>query len=78
MEQDEPESVLGETEPGSSDPAPTGETPSSDEDTGEDTEQDAPTEEEPTSADGDGEPTADDPEIEQDPLQSCLPGAEEN
>src|SRR5699024_6983583 len=54
MEQDEPESVLGETEPGSSDPAPTGETPSSDEDTGEDTEQDAPTEEAPTAADGSG------------------------
>lgn len=93
MEQDEPESVLGETEDGSDDPAPTGDAPDGAEDPGdsegegegegEGAEEES-AEEEPTSADGDGsgsgsgEPTADDPDIEKDPLQSCLPGAEED
>ena len=88
MEQDEPESVLGETENGSDDPAPTGETPSGAEEggTGQDggdgedgsDGEDSPTDEEPTSASGDDEATAENPEVEKDPLQSCLPGAEEN
>ena len=89
MEQEEPESVIGETESGSDDPAATGEAPSGAEDPGagegetaeeEPTEEETSGEEEPTSADGaeTGEPTADNPEIEQDPLKSCLPGADQD
>jgi LCP family protein required for cell wall assembly len=70
MKQDPPESVKGETEPGSTEPADTGAPP----------EEDTSTEEETTSQDeegtGDDEPT-DAPEIEQDPLKSCLPGAQQ-
>ncbi|HIY23547.1 MAG TPA: LCP family protein [Candidatus Brachybacterium merdigallinarum] len=88
MQQEEPESVLGETEPGSTEPAPTGDAPSQEEgaDGAEQPETDTEGTDEATgdeetsdSADG-GTPTAEateEPEIEQDPLQSCLPGADQ-
>lgn len=88
MKQSQPESVKGETEAGSTDPAPTGEAPSEEgtDGTGEESPEESPTEEpteDPTSQEStDGaepteEPTTENPEIEQDPLQSCLPGAGE-
>ena len=76
MTKDAPESVKGETEPGSNDPAETGAPP--EEETTE--EEETTTEEETTSEEAEdteeAEPT-DAPEIEKDPLKSCLPGAEQ-
>ena len=76
MTKDAPESVKGETEPGSNDPAETGAPP--EEETTEEEETTA--EEETTSEEAEdteeAEPT-DAPEIEKDPLKSCLPGAEQ-
>jgi len=65
MEQDPPESVLGETEPGSTEPAETGAPPEDEEGTGSEKTRD------------DGESSSSKPEIEKDPLKSCLPGYEE-
>ena len=83
MAQEEPESVLGETEPGSTEPAETGAPPEEEDSSGaEETPEDAePTTEEesstPSDDTGSGEESTPAPEIEQDPLKSCLPGAEE-
>ena len=87
MEQEPPESVVGETEPGSTEPAETGAAP---EEEGEPTEEETSSPaDEPTTAQETGTPTEDDdgttggaaeesaspePSIEQDPLKSCLPG----
>ena len=84
MTKDAPESVKGETEPGSNDPAETGAPPEEDtgseEETTEEEEEETTTEEETTSEEAEdteeAEPT-DAPEIEKDPLKSCLPGAEQ-
>ncbi|WP_394215579.1 LCP family protein [Brachybacterium vulturis] len=81
MAQEPPESVLGETEPGSTAPAETG-APPEEESAGTGTSSDEqPTSAEesstPTDAVGSGEESTPAPEIEQDPLQSCLPGAEQ-
>ncbi|ATG52671.1 transcriptional regulator [Brachybacterium vulturis] len=83
MTQESPESVLGETEPGSTAPAETGAPPEEEESAGTETppEDEQPTSAEesstPTDAVGSGEESTPAPEIEQDPLQSCLPGAEQ-
>jgi LCP family protein required for cell wall assembly len=90
MKQDPPESVQGETEPGSTEPAETGAPPEEDTASSEEgtTAEETPTEEttteETTSAEEttDAEETeeatpSDAPEIEQDPLKSCLPGGGE-
>ena len=81
VKQDPPESVGGETEPGSSEPAETGappeEEPSSvEEEPAEESspEEEASASEEPT--DGAEEGTTPEPEIAEDPLKSCLPGYE--
>ena len=75
MAQEPPESVLGETEPGSSEPAETGAPPE------EDTASEEPTEEESSAPEGSGgasgEEETEEPEIAKDPLKSCLPGYEE-
>lgn len=72
VKKDEPESVVGETEPGSTDPADTGAADpgeGEEDSSGSATEEttDSTTEEKPTKA----------PEIDHDPLKSCLPGAEQ-
>ena len=83
MAQEEPESVLGETEPGSTEPADTGAPPEEEDSSGaEETPEDSgpATEDEsstPSDGAGSGEESSPAPEIEQDPLKSCLPGAEE-
>ena len=80
MKQDPPESVQGETEPGSTEPAETGAPPEEDTASEEETttEEEATTEEETSDGTGTEEETPSDaPEIEQDPLKSCLPGAEQ-
>ena len=80
MAQEPPESVLGETEPGSSEPAETGAPPE------EDTASEEPgaeetSEEESSAPEGSGgasgEEETEEPEIAKDPLKSCLPGYEE-
>ncbi|NMA76021.1 MAG: LytR family transcriptional regulator, partial [Actinomycetales bacterium] len=81
MKQDPPESVLGETEPGSSDPAETGAPPEEGSDseaapTQEETDPEQEETSEPESTGGDEEETSK-PEIAEDPLKSCLPGAAE-
>ncbi|WP_246955720.1 LCP family protein [Brachybacterium sp. Marseille-Q7125] len=83
-----PESVKGETEPGSTEPAETGAPPeedTEDSDTGKegsDTGEDGAAEEKPTkeeSSDGQGSSEKTEaPEVEQDPLKSCLPGADQS
>ncbi|MDN5821284.1 MAG: LCP family protein, partial [Brachybacterium sp.] len=81
MVQEAPESVLGETEQGSSDPAETGAAPEEGSGDGEQpTTEGTATEEEtstPTDAPGTAEETTPAPEIEKDPLKSCLPGHQE-
>ncbi|ASK66511.1 transcriptional regulator [Brachybacterium avium] len=81
MEQEAPESVLGETEPGSTDPAETGDAPEesggSGDDEQESTEGTTTEEESSTDDSGQAEESTPAPEIEQDPLKSCLPGHEE-
>ncbi|HEX7350711.1 LCP family protein [Brachybacterium sp.] len=89
MEQDSPESVLGDTEPGSTEPAETGTPPEDEEETGSEGagSEETSGEEEPGSGSeegedsektpGDGEKSNAKPEIEKDPLKSCLPGYEE-
>ncbi|WP_010551251.1 LCP family protein [Brachybacterium paraconglomeratum] len=92
MKNDPPESVKGETEPGSTEPAETGAPPEEDTATTEEptaeattteeetTTEESTTEEESSSATTSAPPEeatpTDAPEIEQDPLKSCLPGAE--
>ncbi|GAA4530371.1 hypothetical protein GCM10023160_31160 [Brachybacterium paraconglomeratum] len=92
MAKDAPESVLGETEPGSTAPAETGDAPDEGEQTpgpdesstsAEETPSDAPSSDAETStpeesaSPGAGEESSPPPEIEKDPLKSCLPGYEE-
>lgn len=85
MAQEPPESVLGETEPGSSEPAETGAPPeedtASEEPGAEETSEEEPTEEESSAPEGSGgasgEEETEEPEIAKDPLKSCLPGYEE-
>lgn len=82
VKKDEPESVLGETEPGSTDPADTGAPPPADGegDPSAETTEEAPATEESTEATTgtttEEKPTKA-PEIDHDPLKSCLPGAEQ-
>ncbi|MFJ6043224.1 LCP family protein [Brachybacterium paraconglomeratum] len=92
MKNDPPESVEGETEPGSTEPAETGAPPEEDTATTEEptaeattTEEETTTEESTTEEESSSATTSapteeatptDAPEIEQDPLKSCLPGAE--
>lgn len=84
MKNDEPESVKGETEPGSTDPAETG-APPEEETSGEATPTEGSSEETPTedptseesSTPTDEESASSTPVIEKDPLKSCLPGYEE-
>ncbi|MGP9611835.1 LCP family glycopolymer transferase [Brachybacterium sp. AOP42-C2-15] len=92
MTREAPESVLGETEPGSTAPAETGTAPADEEQepgvdegsaSAEETPSDEPSSdaETPTSEEsaspGAGEESSPAPEIEKDPLKSCLPGYEE-
>lgn len=75
MKQDPPESVGGETEPGSSEPAETGAPPEEEPAEEPSSEEETSASEEPTD-DGTEEGTTPEPEIEKDPLKSCLPGYE--
>ncbi|AXK47124.1 LCP family protein [Brachybacterium saurashtrense] len=81
MTRDEPESVVGETEPGSTEPAETGAAPEEESEAEDPQEEESSAPEEESSSspaeDGaDGEEESSAPEIEQDPLKSCLPGYE--
>ncbi|MFC7458404.1 LCP family protein [Brachybacterium sp. GCM10030267] len=89
MKQDPPESVIGETEPGSDEPAETGappegepgtdegDSPAEETPSQEETTEAEPTDESSTPSEGSGDSSQKAPEIEQDPLKSCLPGAEQ-
>jgi len=84
MKDDSPDSVLGETEPGSNEPADTGAPPPAEgeEDPTESATEDTPTTDDAeTTEESEEDTTAPEkskaPEIDQDPLKSCLPGAEQ-